>query len=76
VKVEARRDDDALLVTDGPAACIVDGDRAWITSRAAALSRGNWEPHSGDVPPAALAKSKQLNQFRTELDEQAARLSL
>jgi hypothetical protein len=53
MKVEAVRDDGALLVTDGPAAAIVDGDQFWITSRDSALARGAWEPATGSeqLPP-------------------------
>jgi hypothetical protein len=73
VKVEARRDDGALLVTEGPAAVVVLDDRAWVTSRDSALARGSWEPASGDVPEAATAKADDLAAFRTELDEQQTR---
>lgn len=73
MKVEAKRDDGALLVTDGDAAIIVNGASTWITSKASALARGQWEPATGDVPEAATRQAAKLRQFQDELDAQESR---
>lgn len=65
--VEAKRDDGALLVTDGDAAVVVVGDQAWVTPRDAVLARGNWVPASGPVPEAAAARQHDLEALRDQL---------
>lgn len=76
MKVEAKRDDGALLVTDGRAAIVVaPTGGTWLTSRESALTRGNWEPSTDEVPAAARGLAGQLRSYSTELDEQAARLA-
>jgi hypothetical protein len=72
MKVEAVRDDGALLVVDGDAALVVDGDSAWATSRDSALARGDWRPATRPVPAAAVKSRDRLAAMRDQLAKQAS----
>lgn len=55
MKVEAVRDDGALLITDGTddedtAAAIVSDDGLWVTLKHSALARGDWTANNRDLP--------------------------
>lgn len=73
MKVEAVRDDGAILITEGKAAAVVLGGQRWITDRDSALSRSGWEPTTGTVPAALVdALGPELDAFafdRADLDD-------
>ena len=55
MKVEAVRDDGALLITDGTddentAAAIISDDGVWVTLKYSALARGEWAPDNRGLP--------------------------
>lgn len=72
MRVEAERDDGALLVTDGPAAAIIADGREWVTSRESALARGDWEPSDAPLPDFSDDLPAQLAAFRDRLERSTA----
>jgi hypothetical protein len=72
MKVEAERDDGALLVTDGLAAAIIADGQEWVTSRESALARGEWEPSDAPLPAVSAGLPAQLAAFHTKLERSAA----
>lgn len=72
MKVEAERDDGALLVTDGPAAAIIADGREWVTSRESALARGDWELSDAPLPDFSTELPGLLAAFRSQLQRSTA----
>lgn len=70
MKVEAVRDDGALLVSHGRGAAIISEDGTWFTTVGAALARGYWDdPGPNDKVPAG-----QVPQLIKALNEHGAQL--
>lgn len=57
MKIEAVRDDGALLISHGRAAAIISEDGIWLTTVVSALARGYWDdPGPKDkIPPRQVA---------------------
>lgn len=70
MRVEAVRDDGALLVTHGGrAAAIISPDGTWLTTVGSALARGYWdEPAPGTIIPNE--QRAQLIERLQELDRE------
>lgn len=70
MKVEAVRDDGALLVSHGRAAAIISDDGTWLTTTGSALARGYWnDPGPDDKVPAQHVAPliRKLNEYGAEL---------